>query len=89
MILIGEIGGTAEDEAAAYIQASSPSRSSVSSPARRRPPGRRMGHAGAIIAGGKGTAQEKMDALRAAGVRVAVSPADIGARLREALTRGA
>jgi succinyl-CoA synthetase alpha subunit len=48
-----------------------------------------MGHAGAIIAGGKGTAQEKMDALRAAGVWVAVSPADIGAKLSEALTRGA
>ena len=89
VILIGEIGGTAEDEAAAYIK------TSFSKPVvgfiagQTAPPGRRMGHAGAIIAGGKGTAQEKMDALRAAGVWVAVSPADIGARLSEALTRGA
>jgi len=89
VILIGEIGGTAEDEAAAYIKASFPKPVVGFIAGQTAPPGRRMGHAGAIIAGGKGTAQEKMDALRAAGVWVAVSPADIGARLSEALTRGA
>jgi len=89
VILIGEIGGTAEDEAAAYIKASFPKPVVGFIAGQTAPPGRRMGHAGAIIAGGKGTAQEKMDALRAAGVWVAVSPADIGAKLSEALTRGA
>ena len=89
VILIGEIGGTAEDEAAAYIRTSFPKPVVGFIAGQTAPPGRRMGHAGAIIAGGKGTAQEKMDALRAAGVRVAVSPADIGAELRRALTRGA
>jgi succinyl-CoA synthetase alpha subunit len=89
VILIGEIGGTAEDEAAAYIKSSFPKPVVGFIAGQTAPPGRRMGHAGAIIAGGKGTAQEKMDALRGAGVWVAVSPADIGARLREALTRGA
>ncbi len=89
VILIGEIGGTAEDEAAAYIRSSFPKPVVGFIAGQTAPPGRRMGHAGAIIAGGKGTAQEKMDALKAAGVHVAVSPADIGARLREALTRAA
>ncbi len=89
VILIGEIGGTAEDEAAAYIKSSFPKPVVGFIAGQTAPPGRRMGHAGAIIAGGRGTAQEKMDALRAAGVWVAVSPDDIGARLREALTRGA
>jgi len=87
VILIGEIGGTAEDEAAAYIKTSFPKPVVGFIAGQTAPPGRRMGHAGAIIAGGKGTAQEKMDALRTAGVWVAVSPADIGAKLREALTR--
>jgi len=89
VVLIGEIGGTAEDEAAAYIKASFPKPVVGFIAGQTAPPGRRMGHAGAIIAGGRGTAQEKMDALRAAGVRVAVSPADIGAELKNALTRGA
>jgi succinyl-CoA synthetase alpha subunit len=89
VILIGEIGGTAEDEAAAYIKTSFPKPVVGFIAGQTAPPGRRMGHAGAIIAGGKGTAQEKMDALRTAGVWVAVSPADIGAKLSEALTRGA
>jgi succinyl-CoA synthetase alpha subunit len=87
VILIGEIGGTAEEEAAAYIQKGFPKPIVGFIAGQTAPPGRRMGHAGAIIAGGKGTAKEKMDALRAAGARVAVSPAEIGAKLREALSR--
>jgi succinyl-CoA synthetase alpha subunit len=83
VVLIGEIGGTAEEDAAAWIAQhfSKPIVGFIAG--QTAPPGRRMGHAGAIIAGGKGTAAEKMAALTAAGVRVVQSPADMGAAVRE------
>lgn len=85
VVLIGEIGGTAEEEAAAWIKANFNKPVVAFIAGQTAPPGKRMGHAGAIISGGKGTAEEKMKALQAAGITVCESPAVIGKTVTEVL----
>ena len=83
IIMIGEIGGTAEEDGAAFVRANVTKPVVAFIAGQTAPPGRRMGHAGAIISGGKGTAAEKMEALQAAGIHVVKAPSDMGRKVQE------
>jgi succinyl-CoA synthetase alpha subunit len=85
ILMIGEIGGTAEEEAAAFIRQSVTKPVAAFIAGRTAPPGKRMGHAGAIISGGRGTAKEKVAALESAGIVVAESPADMARAMQRAM----
>ncbi len=87
VVMIGEIGGSAEEEAADWIKANMKKTVVGFIAGQTAPPGKRMGHAGAIISGGKGTAKEKVEAMKQAGIRMASSPAAIGKTMQEALAR--
>jgi succinyl-CoA synthetase alpha subunit len=87
VVMIGEIGGSAEEEGAAWVKNNMKKPVAGFIAGQTAPPGKRMGHAGAIISGGKGTAKEKIAAMAAAGIRMAPSPALIGQTMQEALAR--
>src|ERR1700754_1119328 len=87
IMMMGQIGGTAEEEAAAHTKQHVTKPVAAFIAGRAAPPGKRMGHAGAIISGGKGTAKEKIAALQAAGIEVAESPADMGTAMKRAIKR--
>ncbi len=87
ILMMGEIGGSAEEEAAAYVKQHVTKPVAAFIAGRTAPPGKRMGHAGAIISGGKGTAEDKIAALREAGIEIAESPADMGTAIQRAMSR--
>ena len=89
ILMMGEIGGSAEEEAAAYVKKHITKPVAAFKAGRTAPPGKRMGHAGAIISGGKGTAEAKLEALRDAGIEIAETPADMGTAMVRAVQRKA